>query len=157
MSTLLCRQSDWFCAHMQQSSTVRRIKDDATAALHTVDAVHGNLPSSSSNGTRQDPTASAMPSATSGNAAPTRGESSKASLAVKPKAAAVVVKPKGPQVVVKAKRKAEEVPPDAGGGKSAKIETNRQNGESSGGGLMALAAYGSDSGSGNGSGSGSET
>ena len=137
-------------AVLQQSSTVRRIKDDATAASHTVDAVHGNLPSSSSAGPNQDPTASAMPAATSGTAAHSRAENSKASLAVRPKAAAVVVKPKGPQVVVKAKRKAEEGPPDAGGGKSAKTETNGQNGASSGAGLMGLAAYGSDSGSGSG-------
>ena len=130
---------------MQQSSTVRRIKDDAVAASHTIDAVQGNLPPSSSATAAADwePAGSAMPSTTAANG--------RASIAVKPKAAAVFVKPKGPQVVVKAKRKAEDVPPDAAGSKSAKTEASGHGAISAGAGLMGLAAYGSDSGTGSGS------
>lgn len=135
---------------LQQSSTVRRIKDDAAAASHTVDAVHGNLPSTSSAAADREQTASAMPSASTG---PSDLHSTAANTitvtAAKPKAAAVSVKPKGPQVMVKAKRKAEDTPPDAAESKSAKIATNGHAGSSPGGGLMGLAAYGSDSSSGN--------
>lgn len=136
----------------QQSSTVRRIKDDAVAASHTAAAVHGNLPSSSSAAAERIPSASAMPSAKAASLKPNAPDTNgRALITSRPKAAAVSIKPKGPQVVVKAKRKADDGPPEAGDSKSAKTDASGQEGGMAEGGLMGLAAYGSDSGSGSGS------
>lgn len=139
------------CSLLQQSTQVRRIKDDAAAASHTVDAVHGNLPSSSSADADRQPTALATPSISPASVRSAANGSAAAASIPKPKAAGVTVKPKGPQVLVKAKRKAEEAPPEAAASKSTKldVENGASTAAAAGGlaGLAGLAAYGSDSGS----------
>ena len=120
---------------------MRRINaDDATAASHTAQAVAGRPPlSSAAAGSQRSTTADAEP--------PLGGTSNgQSARQISKPAPAVTVKPKAPQVMVRAKRKADDAANgDGPTDKKQHQDDSNGNAEASTGGLVGLAAYGSQS------------